>query len=48
MFTLQGYIAIQRDRKVGRGGGIVTFIKQNLGYNVVEKSQDLEIVMGGA
>jgi len=44
-FPLQGYIVIRRDRTVGTGGGIVTFIKQGIGYRIVEINQEQEVLV---
>lgn len=44
-FVLYGYVAIRRDREVGTGGGIVTFIQQGLGYRVISLSKESEAIV---
>lgn len=44
-FVLQGYIAVRRDRKVGNGGGVVTFIKNDVAYKQVNVKEECESVI---
>lgn len=44
-FTVLGYFATRRDRQGGNGGGIVTFIKQDIGYRIVEINQEHEVMV---
>ena len=47
---LKGYATIRKDREVGRGGGLVTFIKEDIPFTVIDHSNGvpnslLEILM---
>lgn len=44
-FMLQGYTAIRRDRKVGNGGGVVTFIKIGVANKQVDVKEECESVI---
>jgi len=43
--VLQGYSAVRRDRKVGNGGGVVTFIKDDVAYKQVNVKEECESVI---
>lgn len=43
-FKIQGYERVRKDRKIGTGGGVVTFIEQNLRYRVIS-SNEIEAVI---
>lgn len=43
-FKIQGYEGVRKDRKIGTGGGVVTFIEQNLRYRVIS-SNEIEAVI---
>lgn len=44
-FTLQGYTIIQKDRKLGNGGGVATFIKQGIGFRNIVRDVEQEVVV---
>lgn len=44
-FVLQEYVVIRKDRKLGNGGGVATFIKQCVGYRNVEVNGDQEVIV---
>lgn len=35
-FIIKGYIAVRRDRKSGRGGGVATFIQNGMRYKIIQ------------
>jgi len=43
-FNIKGYNAVRRDRKNGKGGGIMTFIQKGLQYKEIKKGEELEYV----
>lgn len=43
-FKIQGYERVRKDRKIGTGGGVVTFIEQSLRYRVIS-SNEIEAVI---
>lgn len=43
-FKIQGYEWVRKDRKIGTGGGVVTFIEQSLRYRVIS-SNEIEAVI---
>ena len=44
-FLIHGYISIRKDRNEGNGGGVATFIKQDIGYRKVEVNGEQEVVV---
>lgn len=35
-FVLNGYMAVRKDRSNDNGGGVITFVKSEITYNMVE------------
>lgn len=44
-FNIKGYNAVRMDRKIGKGGGIITFIKKGIQYREVKRGNELEYVI---
>lgn len=44
-FVIKGYNAVRMDRKVGKGGGVVTFIQKGIQYREVKRGEELEYVI---
>lgn len=44
-FALQGYKSIRKDRRESQGGGVATFIRDEMTYRVLEEVEELECVM---
>lgn len=41
-FVIQGYVAVRRDRGVGNGGGVATFVQQGIGFRTVQVNKEFE------
>lgn len=44
-FVLCGYTAIRNDMDSGKGGGVATFIKNGVSYNIIYKGRDQESIV---
>lgn len=43
-FVIQGYGVVRKDRKVGNGGGVATFIQNQVQYRVINEFEEYEVV----
>lgn len=44
-FVVQGYSVVRKDRNKGTGGGVITFIKQDVAFREVNVIEELEAVV---
>lgn len=44
-YVINGYISIRRDRNKRNGGRVATFVKQGIGYSVVEATGEQNVVL---
>ena len=44
-FVLNGYTAVRNDRNTGKGGGVATFIRNGLNYNLVKIGKEQESIV---
>lgn len=44
-FVIYGYTAIRKDREMGAGGGVATFIQQGLNYRILSLHKEMEVIV---
>lgn len=44
-FVISGYTAIRNDREISKGGGVATFIRNGIRYNLINKGKEHESII---